>query len=110
MEQLNVPRVRSSNATRVKGGQLTSITPVVSKKEEQEQQDSLSRKLDNKRIAGNSLTNFIEDINNSNEEAIDQGHQPSWVLEKSALNLAYRAIEEENKNWLDLIGKVNTYG
>ena len=110
MEQLNVPRVRSSNATRVKGGQLISITPVVSKKEEQEQQDSLSRKLDNKRIAGNSLTNFIEDINNSNEEAIDQGHQPSWVLEKSALNLAYRAIEEENKNWLDLIGKVNTYG
>jgi len=70
----------------------------------------LSQKLNNRRIAGNTLTNFIDDINTSNEESIDEGHAPSWVLEKSARNFAAKALETGNKNWLDLIGEVDTYG
>ena len=70
----------------------------------------LSQKLNNRRIAGNTLTNFIDDINTSNEESIDEGHAPSWVLEKSARNFAAKALETGNKNWLDMIGEVETYG
>jgi len=70
----------------------------------------LSQKLNNMRIEGNSLTNFIDDINTSNEESIDEGHAPSWVLEKSAKNIADKALTSGNKNWLDLIGEVETYG
>ena len=70
----------------------------------------LSQKLNNRRIAGNTLTNFIDDINTSNEESIDEGHAPSWVLEKSARNFSNKALETGNKNWLDMIGEVDTYG
>lgn len=70
----------------------------------------LSQKLNNRRIAGNTLTNFIDDINTSNEESIDEGHAPSWVLEKSARNFSNKALETGNKNWLDMIGEVETYG
>jgi len=70
----------------------------------------LAQGLNNKRIAGNTLTNFIDDINTSNEESIDEGHAPSWVLEKSAKNFAEKALTTGNKNWLDMIGEVETYG
>jgi len=70
----------------------------------------LSQKLNNRRIAGNTLTNFIDDINTSNEESIDEGHAPSWVLEKSARNFSNKALETGNKNWLDMIGEIETYG
>ena len=70
----------------------------------------LAQGLNNKRIAGNTLTNFIDDINTSNEESIDEGHAPSWVLEKSARNFAEKALTTGNKNWLDMIGEVDTYG
>ena len=75
-----------------------------------EERNSLSQVLNNKRIAGNVVTNTIDDINTSNEESIDEGHAPSWVLEKSAKNLAEKALITGNKNWLDMIGEVDTYG
>ena len=75
-----------------------------------EERNSLAQVLNNKRIAGNIVTNFLDDINTSNEESIDEGHAPSWVLEKSAKNIADKALSSGNKNWLDMIGKVETYG
>ena len=75
-----------------------------------EERNSLAQALNNKRIAGNIVTNFLDDINTSNEESIDEGHAPSWVLEKSAKNIADKALSSGNKNWLDMIGKVETYG
>jgi len=75
-----------------------------------EERSHLSQALNNERIGANVLTNFIDDINTSNEESIDEGHAPSWVLEKSAKNLAERALVTGNKNWLDMIGEVDTYG
>ena len=77
---------------------------------ENEERNSLSQVLNNKRIAGNVVTNFLDDINTSNEESIDEGHAPSWVVEKSARNIADKALTTGNKNWLDMIGKVDTYG
>ena len=70
----------------------------------------ISQRLHREKLAGNALTNFIHNINADNEEYIDQGHAPSWVLEKSARNIANKALTTGNKNWLDLIGKVETYG
>ena len=75
-----------------------------------EESNALSQQLNNKRIAGNTITNFIDDMNTSNEESIDQGHPPSWVLEMTARKLAEKAVLTGNKNWLDVIGKVDTYG
>lgn len=75
-----------------------------------EERNSLSQVLNNERIAGNVVTNFLDDINTSNEESIDEGHAPSWVVEKSARNIADKALTTGNKNWLDMIGKVDTYG
>ena len=72
--------------------------------------DEVSQRLHREKLAGNTLTNFIHNMNSDNEEYIDQGHAPSWVLEKSARNLANKALTTGNKNWLDLIGKVDTYG
>ena len=42
-----------------------------------EERSHLSQALNNERIGANVLTNFIDDINTSNEEAIDEGHAPS---------------------------------
>jgi len=75
-----------------------------------EERSHLSQALNNERIGANVLTNFIDDINTSNEESIDEGHAPSWVLEKSARNFAEKALTTGNKNWLDMIGEVDTYG
>jgi len=72
--------------------------------------DEVAQRLHREKLAGNALTNFIHNMNSDNEEYIDQGHAPSWVLEKSAKNLANKALTTGNKKWLDLIGKVDTYG
>ena len=75
-----------------------------------EERDALSQALNNERIGANVLTNFLDDLNTSNEESIDEGHAPSWVLEKSAKNIANKALLTGNKNWLDIVGEIDTYG